>query len=99
VPDRLLRPFFEGHPELSSPKAGKISVARSLFFHPTTRAEGFAAAKEIIGLYKPEEVLNTDGLWVSASSHPSNCLLGNHPLTFPLRTSLNLPTQPRPGDT
>jgi hypothetical protein len=55
-----LRAFFKRHPELSSRKAGKINRARSLFFNSLTHAEWYAAVKEFIGLYKSEEVFNTD---------------------------------------
>jgi hypothetical protein len=52
--------FFKRHPELSPRKSGKISRARSLHFNLITHAEWYAALKEFIHLYKPEELFNTD---------------------------------------
>jgi hypothetical protein len=67
--------FFKRHPELSPRKSGKISRARSLHFNLITHAEWYAALKEFIHLYKPEEIFNTD----DTGCVFYNCLFHSHP--------------------
>ena len=57
---KWVRNFFKRHPHLSKRVAGKISRARGIHFNLLSHAEWYAAVKEFIHLYKPEEIFNTD---------------------------------------
>jgi DDE superfamily endonuclease len=90
--------FFKRHRELALRKTGKFSRARSLNFNECTHAEWYAAIKELMGLYLPEEIFNTDEtgcvsnfpLW--AHSHALSLFLCPSPVFPTPRGSLDIET-------